>query len=73
MTLNPFDKLVITNQSKRQNGRVIGIKNEKNGTVTYLIEPLRFDFLPFINGSRIMRISSTDIEINSVYIEKHII
>lgn len=73
MKLEAFEKLVITAKSKRTNGRVIGIKNEENGTTTYFIEPLRVDFSPFTHGSKIMRVSSTDIETNAVNIEKHIV
>lgn len=73
MELNPFDKLFITQHEKRSSGRVIGVKIERNGTITYYIEPLRVDFRSFKNGSRIMRINSADIETKSVNIEKHIV
>lgn len=71
MILEPLEKLVITQRNKRQNARVIGVKPEKDGSATYLLEPLRVDFLPFTNGARIMRITTHDIETNQVSIEKH--
>jgi hypothetical protein len=69
----PLSKLVVIHQNRRQNGRVIGIKNEADGTTIYMVEPLRVDFLPFTHGARIMRISSKDIENKTVVVEKHIV
>lgn len=71
MTLNPLDKLIITDRSKRQNGRVIGMKVEPNGTITYIIEPRRVDFGSYKNGSRLIRINSLEIETNKICVEKH--
>lgn len=71
MPLAPLEKLIVTNGLSRQNGRVIGIKRECDGTETYFIEPLRVDFSSFKNGSRIMRINSKEIEANRIVIEKH--
>lgn len=71
MELNPLDKLVFTVRSERKNGRVIGIKGEKNGTKTYIVEEVRVDFSPRINGGKLHRINSNDIENNKIFIEKH--
>lgn len=73
MELNPFDKLFITEHETRSSARVIGVKKEKNGVITYFIEPLRQDFTSFKNGAKIRRITSTDIERKTVNIEKHIV
>jgi len=71
MQLNPFDKLFITEHEKRQSARVIGIKKEANGIITYYIEPLRMDFTSFKNGAKIRKITSSDIDSNKVLVEKH--
>lgn len=71
MELQPLDKLIVTYLNHRQNCRVIGLKNEANGTRTYLIEPLRVDFLPFTNGAKFIRVNTTDVEQNRILIEKH--
>jgi hypothetical protein len=71
--LAPLTKLVVTQHNRRQNGRVIGIKDEKDGTVTYMIEPVRVDFRPFTHGAKIIKISSKDIENKTVVVEKHIV
>jgi len=71
--LNPFDKLFITENETRQRARVIGMKKEPSGVITYYIEPLRVDFTSFKNGAKIRRITSTDIERKMVVIEKHIV
>lgn len=73
MELNSFDKLFITEREKRSSARVIGVKREANGVITYYIEPLRVDFTSYKNGARIKRITSTDIELKFVNIEKHIV
>lgn len=71
MDLQPLQKLIIYMDDKRQNARVIGIKPECDGSKSYMIEPLRIDFISFKNGSRIVKINSKDIEANKVKIEKH--
>lgn len=73
MDLGPFDKLIITRMNVRMNVRVIYIRTEKDGSKTYMLQPLRLDFLPSRTGSKIMRITSRDIESKEVNIEKHVV
>lgn len=71
MELLPFDKLIITRMNERVSAHVIGMKIELNGTITYIIEPLRKDFARHRMGGRLMRITSKDIDSKSINIEKH--
>jgi len=71
MELTAFDKLVITRFNERINAHVIGIRPEADGSTTYMVEPLRVDFMRHKAGSKIMRINSKDIENKKLNIEKH--
>lgn len=71
MELNPLDKLVFTVKSERKNGRVIGIKNESDGTKNYLIQEVRVDFKPHISGGKLHLINSKDIETRKIFVERH--
>lgn len=71
MELTAFDKLIITRFNERINALVIGVRNETDGSKTYAVEPVRKDFLRHKNGGRIMRITSGDIENQTIKIEKH--
>lgn len=73
MDLLPFEKLTITQMNERTNVRVIGIKPESDGHKRYFLQPLRLDFLPSVTGSKIIRVTSRDIESKAVRIEKHFI
>lgn len=73
MDLEPFEKLIITQMNVRKNVRVVGIKPERDGSKTYFFQPLRQDFLPSITGTRLIRVTSRDIESKEVNIEKHVI
>ena len=44
MDLQPHEKLIIHGTNSRTNARVIGMKTERDGSKTYLLEPLRIDF-----------------------------
>ena len=71
MSLSKLQKLVIIRYNERINARVIGIKPEPDGSETYMIEPVRVDFMPYLLGRRLLRINSKEIENKSVNIEKH--
>jgi len=73
MDLEPFDKLIITRMNERTNARIIYVRIHQDGSKTYMLEPLRLDFLPHRSGSKIMRITSRDIESKEVNIEKHVV
>lgn len=73
MDLEPFEKLIITQMNVRNHARVIFVRTERDGSKTYMIEKLRLDFLPSRSGSKIMRITSRDIERKEVHIEKHVV
>lgn len=73
MDLQPLDKLIIHGNDRRQNARVIGMKTERDGSQTYLLEPLRIDFTQHRNGGRLLRLNSKDIENNTIKLEKHIV
>ena len=67
----PFEKVIINRGFEPENGRIIGIKQEKNKQQTYFVELLRKDFSPHVFGSKIIRISPSDLRLNVVSIEKH--
>jgi hypothetical protein len=71
MDLELSDKLVITQMNVRTNVRVVYVRENKDGSKTYMLEPLRQDFAPHKMGGKIMRITSRDIESKEVNIEKH--
>lgn len=71
MNLEPFEKIVMTFPIERpKNGRVIGIKQELDKSVTYIVEPLSVHFGPLHNRQRTIRINSNEIG-KSVKIEIH--
>lgn len=62
MNLEPLQKIVMTMPLERpRNGRVIGIKQDPDGSTSYLIEPRSAFFGPLRNGQRAIRINSKDI------------
>lgn len=72
MTLSPMEKIFITYpMSERTNAQVIGIKPEKDGTQTYMVQTLRKDFLQPKPGPRIVRITAQDIAKKRIKIERH--
>lgn len=73
MDLQPLDKLIIHGYDRRINARVIGMKTESDGSIGYLLEPLRVDFTRHKNGGRLLRVNSKDIENQRIKLEKHIV
>jgi len=70
-TFKPFDKVIINRGFEPENGRIIGIKPEQNGQQTYFVELLRKDFAPHVYGSKIIRVSPSDMAMNIVRIGTH--
>jgi len=71
MELLPFDKLVITRMNQQTHAHIIGIKPEKDGSVTYAVESLCKDFIRSKTGSRIMKINSKEIDNKTINLIKH--
>jgi len=71
MNLSPFDKLIITRFNGQINAKVIGVIPAPDGSNTYILQSLLKDFTASKSGSRIIRITSTDIENQTIKIQKH--
>lgn len=73
MELKAFEKIIMTFPVERpKNGLVIGIRPERDESVSYFIEPRSIHFGPLRNKQRVIMINSKEIN-KTVKIEKHII
>lgn len=72
MNIQPLDKLTLYlpfGEIKR--GRVVGMKEEKDQSTTYMIAPLGVGFRGLKSDINIIRLNSKDIDNNSINIKIH--
>ena len=63
MILNAFDKVIVPQPfDEIFRGQVVGIKSEKNNTLTYIIVQRKKNWGGYIKGAKVIRINSIDLE-----------